>query len=223
MNKENIIKIIEANPERKYEDLKNHAMFTGITAEEFDNAWNEHLRKSTKPSESKIVTQAYIIILLVLSITGFDTAYWKFLIRITNEIFAANFGILALFTSFILLMHLASKFTGSRTSIGYTTKLSIFLFILTYLAHLSSLMTSTITYIIILFGGVIAGTMAIYAIIRIYKIDFPRFLLLTLITGIMMGIIIQFTIGFKIFKGYFVPAGGIQIEEMESAVDIANE
>ena len=125
MTPEQIEEIISANPDLTYQEVKKQAITAGVSLNDFNEAWHAYLLKTRKPPASKTWEKVYIVALIILSILGLETAYWHFLISLPNEVFAGNVGKFALFTSMILVLHLSSRFAGSRVSIFSTTKLPV--------------------------------------------------------------------------------------------------
>lgn len=216
-----IEEIIENNPDMTYQDVKKHAIRAGVNLENFNEAWHEFLMTTRKPPASKLWAEVYIVSLAILSLIGFEVAYWHFAINIQNALLQDIIGKTALFFAFILILQLSSKFAGGKASIFSATKLSIFFLFATYLAHFASQSTTTVTYIIILFGGVLLGFFMLFAMASTYSIGAVRTIFMALLCGVMMALVIEFTMGLGTFKGYFM--ANVKNVQMENVVDIAEE
>jgi len=221
MTQEDILQIIESHPDLSYEDAKIQARAAGISIQDFNAAWEAYLKKIRKPKPSKKWIPAYVISLIVIMLLGFETAYWRFLIKTPNEIFAKNFGALAFLCAIILMLHLASKFAGGRGNIITTTQFSIILLLIAYFTRLLTSMNAMFFFIIMLFGAVLIGFFVFYAIMKIYDLNIIHTFFLILLFAIFMAIIIQLTIGLTNFVSAYFPRGSeIQIN---SAVNISEE
>lgn len=215
--------ILEAHPNMTYEDVKKQAINAGVDLNQFNEAWHAYLMKTRKAPASKVWGQLTIIALIILSLVGFDTAYWHFFIKAPSTVLSDAVGKLSIYASGIVVLHLSSKFGGAgRSPISATLKLSLFLLFVTYLAHYASLITTTVTYIVVLFGGVLIGFFVLYAISRTYDMDVPRTILGTFLFCLMMSLVIEFTMGLDTFKSYF-SGSGVKDVTMENVVDIAEE
>jgi hypothetical protein len=225
MTQEEIIEIIEANSDLTYEEMKKEAIIAGIKIPDFNDAWNEYLRKTRKPSVSILWIKIYVVILSIIILFGFETAFWRFVIKTKNTVFAENFGGLAILAAVILTLHLASRLSGSQKNIITTTKVSIFLFIVAHIAHLATTASSSVYYIIILFGGVIIGFIVLYTLIETYDLDLLRVMMLIILEVFFMGIVILMTTGLTGLKNYYSPKQILNTNELESvsAVNIAEE
>lgn len=225
MTQEEILEIIETNSDLTYEQMKKEAIIAGIKIPEFNDAWNEYLRKTRKAPVSTLWIKIYIIILGVIILFGFETAFWRFVIRLKEGSFTENVGVIAILASVILTLHLASRLSGSQKNIFTTTKVSIFLFIVAYIAHLATTSSSAVYYIIILFGGVLVGFIVIYTLIQVYDLDLLRVMMLIILEIFFMGIVILMTTGMTGLKNYYSPKQILNINELEieSAVNIAGE
>jgi len=221
MTQEEILIIIESHPDLSYEDAKMQARAAGISIQDFDAAWQAYLKKIRKPKPSKKWVPIYVIGLIVIMFLGFETAYWRFLIKTPNEIFAKNFGALAFLCAIILMLHLASKFAGGRGNIVTTTQFSIILLLVAYFTRLLTSLNASFFFIIMLFGAVLIGFFVFYAITKIYDLDIVRAFYLIMLFAIFMAIIIHLTIGLENFVSAYFPKGG-EIQ-FNSAVNISEE
>jgi len=225
MTIEEIIEIIKANPDLPYEEMRKQAIIADIKMPEFNNAWNEYKRRTRKSPASKLWIKIYVIILSIIILIGFETAFWHFVIRVKNTSIVDSLGGIAILSSVILTLHLASRFAGSQKSIITTTKVSIFLFIIAFIAHLVASSSSAVYYIIILFGGVFLGFIVFYTLMQVYDIDVLRAAMLIILEVFFMGIVIIISMGSDNFKTYYSPKQILNINELESisAINIAEE
>ena len=221
MKKEDILKIIETNKSMPYNDLRTHAMAAGIGVDDFNNAWNEHLENTKKTPAMKIWEKIYTVLLVIYTVAGLEIGYFNIVINLQNKILAGNLGKLAILTTLILILHLISHFTGSKGSIFTTTKLSVFIVTMFYLTYLITKLNTPFVQIFLLFGGVILAFITFYTIMKVYNMNIIRTIILIILSGLVMSLVIQFTIGLITFKNYYVVNPNIKDLKMESAVDIA--
>lgn len=181
-------------------------MAAGIKLPAFNEAWEEYIQKTRKtPRPTTLYLRIYMVVLGFIMLTGLDTAYWRIVIRTENEVFAANYGKVAIVASLILIMHIASRFAGSSASVITTTKTSVFILAVTYLAHIAANISATEAYIIILFGGVLLGFVVFFTILEVYDISIIGTFIFALISAILISVIVYLTMGFSDFKSYFTP------------------
>ena len=196
-------------------------MAAGVSMDEFNNAWDEHMENTRKTPAMKIWEKIYTALLVIYTIIGADIGYFNLIITLQNKILAVNLGKLAILTALILILHIISHFTGSKGSIFTTSKLSVFIVIMFYLTFLTTKINTPFVQIFLLFGAVILGFITFFVIMKVCHINILRTLILIVLSVLAMGIVLQFTIGLKTFKNYYVVDPNVKNLKMKSAVEIA--
>lgn len=225
MTTEEIREIIANNPEAGYEYLKRQALIAKIPIEEFNSAWDEYLRTSKKPDPSTLISKITLILLGVIGLVGIEGGYWHLLIKPASESLSKNLGLLGLYCIGTLIIHGLSRLTGSKTTVGGTLKLTVFLFLILILAGSALQKADAVTIIFYGFAGLIIGIIGLVAMASTYKISLFRTIILIGLSSLAISIIISVTMGMETFRKYFSPTVNVDLKnmEMESAVDIANE